>query len=285
MQCSRRLLSQPGLFKRSADELKRLTLLGKLAAKPTLPLHCGIAKNVPAAARLETVDNPKRPLNFIEFNSAEATSSCLAMSDADVGGYSSSKLDFMSAEGDEPAHARFHGSISIDLPPRDNDTIGSGYAGFRTGDKRMTLLGRGFWDIDSYSFIALRLKSDGRRYVVNLQTDSLVPTDLHQHRLWAKRPGEWETILISTSDFVRTNHGNIAEPQSDLLRRQVKTIGLSLVDRVPGPFDLRVERMWATNGLQIERKALLQELRNRVQRKSLFDGDENDKPKPGQILM
>ncbi|KAG4222190.1 hypothetical protein PC116_g29335, partial [Phytophthora cactorum] len=81
------------------------------------------------------------------------------------------------------------------------------------------------------------------------QTDSLVPTDLHQHRLFAKRPGEWETVLIKWNDFVRTNHGFVVEPQTEILRQKVKSIGVGLTDRVPGPFDLCIERIWATNNM------------------------------------
>jgi NADH dehydrogenase [ubiquinone] 1 alpha subcomplex assembly factor 1 len=100
-----------------------------------------------------------------------------------------------------------------------------------------------------YTFLALRIRSDGRSYLVNLQTESVVLTDLHQHRLFAKRPGEWETVIIKWNDFVRTNHGFVVEPQTEMLRQKVRTIGIGLTDRVPGPFELCIERMWATNDM------------------------------------
>ena len=87
---------------------------------------------------------------------------------------------------------------------------------------------------------------------MNVQTESLVPTDLHQHRLYARRPGEWETVLIKWNEFVRTNHGVVVEPQAELLRQRVKTVGIGLIDRVPGPFELCIERIWATNKLTEE---------------------------------
>lgn len=98
-----------------------------------------------------------------------------------------------------------------------------------------------------YTYLALRFRSDGRSYLVNIQTESVVPTDLHQHRLFAKRPGEWETVFIKWNDFVRTNHGFVVEPQTEMLRQKVRTFGIGLTDRVPGPFDLCIERIWATN--------------------------------------
>jgi len=98
-------------------------------------------------------------------------------------------------------------------------------------------------------------KSDGRKYFINLQTESIVPTDIHQHRLYARQPGEWETVLIKWNEFVRTNHGVVIEPQSELLRQKVRTVGIGLIDRVPGPFELCVERIWASNGMsEVDKK-------------------------------
>jgi len=170
------------------------------------------------------------------------------MSDADLGGFSKANLDFVPGSASEPPHAHFHGSISIELPRNNPEVVRTGYAGWRTLDRRPTVFGRSLWDIDPYSFLALRVRSDGRKYFVNIQTDSIVPTDLHQHRLFAKKSGEWETIIIKFNDFVRTNHGMVVEPQSEMMRQKVKSVGISLIDRVPKPFDLRIARIWATNG-------------------------------------
>jgi NADH dehydrogenase [ubiquinone] 1 alpha subcomplex assembly factor 1 len=148
--------------------------------------------------------------------------------------------------------------------------------------------------MDPYAYLALRVKSDGRRYTVNVQTDSIVETDIHQHRLYTRHhkldphsaphatsssspdtpaaladfppqsPSSlkttssatstapstgWETILIKWSDFVRTNYGTVVEPQTGMITQRVKSIGIGLTDRVEGPFELCIQRMWATNGM------------------------------------
>lgn len=186
------------------------------------------------------------------------------MSDGDVGGYSRAHLDFMppvtstSSSSSHPestlSYAKFHGNISIELPVNKPHIQRTGYAAWRTKDQGYTVFGKSVWDIDSYAFLALRIKSDGRKYFVNLQTESIVPTDIHQHRLYARRPGEWETVLIKWNEFVRTNHGIVIEPQTELLRQKVRTVGIGLIDRVPGPFELCIERIWATNRLREEDK-------------------------------
>lgn len=157
--------------------------------------------------------------------------------------------------------------------------------------------------MDPYAYLALRVKSDGRRYTVNIQTDSIVETDIHQHRLYTRHhrvhdpslyrdslpqaledpeladtmypsgipealsdvPPQstimssasamtsgstgWETILLPFNSFVRTNHGLVVEPQTSIIRQRVKSVGIGLTDRVEGPYDLRIHRIWATNGL------------------------------------
>lgn len=59
----------------------------------------------------------------------------------------------------------------------------------------------------------------------------------------------WETILLPFNSFVRTNHGFVVEPQTSLLRQRVKSTGIGLTDRIDGPYDLRIHRIWATNGM------------------------------------
>lgn len=159
--------------------------------------------------------------------------------------------------------------------------------------------------MDPYAYLALRIKSDGRRYTVNVQTDAVVETDIHQHRLYTRHhrvreapksleeaydsdvessdaaedlyPGGmpaalsdvppestiistststttsgsngWETVLLPFNSFVRTNYGFVIEPQTSLARQRVKSIGIGLTDRVDGPFDLRIHKIWATNGM------------------------------------
>lgn len=184
---------------------------------------------------------------------------CGSFSDADLGGFTRAQLDWVPpnerANPSDPTanphgHARFHGSISIELPKNKPQVERTGYAAWKTFDRPPTIFGKSLWDIDPYAYLALRIKSDGRSYLVNVQTESVVPSDLHQHRLFSSRPGEWETVLIAWNDFVRTNHGFVVEPQAEMLRQKVRTIGIGLTDRVPGPFELCIERIWATNDVK-----------------------------------
>jgi NADH dehydrogenase [ubiquinone] 1 alpha subcomplex assembly factor 1 len=202
---------------------------------------------------LEAVKGAAGPRPLYDFNNQNSVRDCIVMSDQLIGGSSKSNLDFVSTEppsspSETPSsYARFHGSISTSLPHDRLNIQRTGYAAFRTPDQLPTIFGRAVWDIDPYLYLAMRIKSDGRSYLINVQTESVEPTDLHQHRLFSKQPGHWETVLVRWNDFVRTNHGFVVEPQTELLRQKVKTVGIGLTDRVEGPFELCIERVWATN--------------------------------------
>lgn len=209
--------------------------------------------------RAEGIKGPSGPLILHDFRDKSSIDGCKTMCDEEIGGFSQSRLDWVpfnkgaEAPGETPStagYAAFRGEISTELPKDKPDIKRTGYAAWRTLDKPGTVFGKTLWDIDMYAFLAMRIRSDGRSYFVNIQTESVVPTDLHQHRLFANRPGEWETVYVKWNDFVRTNHGFVVEPQTEILRRKVRTIGFGLTDRVPGPFELCIEKLWATNDLE-----------------------------------
>ncbi|KEY65859.1 hypothetical protein S7711_05865 [Stachybotrys chartarum IBT 7711] len=249
-------------FSRSVDELKR---------------RSSIAWN------LEAIKGATTPRPLYDFTSQDAVRECIVMGDTLIGGSSKSNFDFIppaaqttssppSKSALPTSYARFHGSISTKLPENLPKVKRSGYAGFRTPDQPPTIFGDSIWDIDPYVYLALRIKSDGRSYFINVQTEGIEPSDLHQHRLFAQRPGQWETILVRWNDFVRTNYGFVIEPQTELLRHKVKSVGIGLTDRLEGPFELCIERVWATNDIN-EGDAVLK------------DGESGLKNKKGQSIQ
>jgi len=225
MKVSSQLLA-PGFFKRSLDELKRVT-------NSTL--------------KQEGLIGPTAAYQLLDLRTQEGVEACKTMSDQDLGGFSTAHFDHIPSSATEPGHARFHGTISTELPTNRPQVQRTGYAAWRNRDRPPTIFGKSLWNVEQYTYLGLRVKSDGRKYFVNVQTESIIPTDIHQHRLYARRTGEWETVLIKWSDFVRTNYGVVVEPQTEMLRQKVRSIGIGLIDRVPGDYDLAISQIWAAN--------------------------------------
>lgn len=235
----------PTFWRKSLDEFKR---------------QAGIA------IRMEGLRVPQKPFPLIQFTDADAIDRCKIMCDSDSGGFSKASLTYRPGAahqdseersglvenvagraGEEPAHVLFKGSISTELPPNRPDIQRSGYAAWRTRDRGYSMFGKLLWDVDPFANLALRIKSDGRKYFVNIQTESIIPTDLHQHLLPCNNPGQWETVFIPLSAFVRTSYGMVVEPQSEMLRQKVRSVGIGLTDRVPGPFEICIADVYATN--------------------------------------
>lgn len=194
----------------------------------------------------------------------------MVRNDSELGGFSTSHIDIetdstplaalpISENSSDSKSSRsvghFHGVLNLDLPPNRPDIVQSGYAMFRTRDQRPTSFSAAFsglfgsepfWDWSACSHLLLRVKGDRRKYFINVQAESAIPTDIYQHRLFLKTPGQWETVLVPLNDFILTNWGVIQE-QRKINLEQVKTVGIGLVDKQYGPFSLFVDTIQAVN--------------------------------------
>ncbi|KAI8604807.1 NADH:ubiquinone oxidoreductase intermediate-associated protein 30 [Dissophora ornata] len=183
----------------------------------------------------------KREMPLAALRTQEDLKSWLVGCDRDIGGFSEAHLEIT-----KNGTGRFYGQLSLDLP--ENESVEkSGYAGIRTKTRPGSIFGTPVWDTCLFEYLSLRVKGDERKYFVNLQTDGVVPTDLYQHRLFLKTPGEWETVLIPFKDFILTNQGFIQEEQIEIFRERVKNVGVSIIDRKSGPFELEIECISAVN--------------------------------------
>ncbi|CAG8529234.1 13760_t:CDS:2 [Acaulospora colombiana] len=171
---------------------------------------------------------------LLTLNSQEDLKEWVLGCDKDIGGYSNANLE-ITPEG----VGRFSGNISLELPKNNPIIEKSGYAAIRSMDRR-SLFGPVTWDTMLFRYLTIRLRGDHRKYFVNIQTDGPIPTDLYQHRLFLKKPGEWETVMIPFKDFILTNQGIIQDPQVIMYREKVRTIGFSLLSQ-PGTFCLEID--------------------------------------------
>ncbi|QBM87346.1 NADH dehydrogenase [ubiquinone] 1 alpha subcomplex assembly factor 1 [Metschnikowia aff. pulcherrima] len=199
----------------------------------------------------KTGDQTKSLQTILNFRKhpEESLSKVMTRSDKEMGGFSEADfgIDLESGAG------HFHGYLNLDLPKDNPEITRSGYAMFRTRDQRDSWLsGDSFWDWSQYSLMVLRVKGDRRKYLVNIQANTPLVTDLFQHRLFLHHPGEWETVVIPLNDFVMTNWG-VIQDGSELNKGEVKTVGIGLLDKQYGPFSLKIDWIKVMTGAEVEK--------------------------------
>ncbi|KAJ9108410.1 hypothetical protein QFC19_002394 [Naganishia cerealis] len=210
----------------------------------------------------------KSILTVLDFknNAAESMDSCMTRCDQELGGHSTVHLTY--DESMRAAH--FHGYLNLDLPKNNPEITRSGYAMFRTKDQRESwLTGNSYWDWSEYSSLVLRVRGDRRKYLVNIQANTPLVTDLFQHRLFLNRPGEWETVVIPLNDFVMTNWG-VIQDGCEINKSEIKTVGIGLLDKQYGPYSLYIDWIKVMTGAEVEKETQ----RSRSERLSI-KGQEN----------
>ncbi|KAI9101312.1 complex I intermediate-associated protein 30-domain-containing protein [Phlyctochytrium arcticum] len=182
----------------------------------------------------------RKELPMYHFKSVEDMQGWAVGSDADIGGKSEAYW------GLTPENtALFWGKLSTEIP-EGVKLDRSGYAGIRSRERPLTLFHKPRFDTTMFRYLAVRAKGDSRQWFVNLQTDSLYPTYLWQHRMYFQKPGEWEVIMLPFRDFVLTAHGYVQPRQLAIDRAKIKSVGFSVV-RQPGDFSLEIDWIKAVN--------------------------------------
>ncbi|KAI9032829.1 complex I intermediate-associated protein 30-domain-containing protein [Phycomyces nitens] len=190
---------------------------------------------------MEGLQGWQKELPMTTLNSKKDLAQWAIGCDKDIGGFTEVSLDITPENT-----GLFHGNLSLELPAN-REIQHSGYAAIRSKVKPSSMFGTPCWDTSLFRYLGLRVKGDNRKYFVNIQTDGVIQTDLHQHRLFLRTPGQWETVMIPFRDFILTNNGMIQEEQVEMFREKVKTVGVSLMDRQEGPFRLEIDWIKAMN--------------------------------------
>ncbi|KAG8932038.1 hypothetical protein FRC02_001727 [Tulasnella sp. 418] len=209
-----------------------------------------IAKDsVMRAVRMNGLNPAMGPTTLFTFRSQADMAQYVVGSDKDIGGNSSAHLDIGS-----DGRGRFWGEMRTDVKPHMEGKIRGGYAGFRN-KMRPSLFGNVTDDASLHQYLALRVRAGGdprtrNGYFVNIQTDGPVQSDLWQHRLYLRKDGEWEDVLIPFSSFILTNSGEAVSSDMTMMREQIRSIGISLLGgkaNVQGPFELGIDSIGLTN--------------------------------------
>lgn len=117
----------------------------------------------------------------------------------------------------------------------------SGFAGCSTKE-----LHNEWIDLEPFTALRYRVKSDGRKYVVSIRTDNWVTgmkEDLWQAYLFAPK-GVWADVIIPRDRFLKTWRGSVLEHKHEMSATKVIGLGVAIAGggglEPEGPFRLEI---------------------------------------------
>lgn len=215
-------------------------------------------------------------LSLLDFSNLKTFSKIQTTSDSVLGGYSTAYVDPYRLE-DGRLVAQFHGNLNQTLPASNPKVKQSGWAMFKTKNrnpkpnaqfkpfywfKKQTNF---WWDFTPFQVIHLRVANltPNRKFMLNVQSDTMSRTDLFQHRLLTNmfdneeeplsrqdQEIQWEDLFVNIDDLVLTNRGQVQiQYYGEFERDRVKSVGLSISDKIFGPFNLLIDRIECVGGI------------------------------------
>lgn len=153
-------------------------------------------------------------------------------------GYSTVKLE-MSSTGT----GVFSGTISTRLP-KDGRIKYAGYCNMNSVPKRRSFKREVYHDWSAYTHIVLRVRGDGRCYVLNIATRGIFDltwNDMYHYVLHTRGGPYWQYVRIPFSKFIFSSKGRLQDNQIPIMLHEITNFGISLADDVNGHFRLEID--------------------------------------------
>jgi monofunctional biosynthetic peptidoglycan transglycosylase len=163
--------------------------------------------------------DPGRLRPLLDFTLPESPRLWQAVNDGVMGGVSQGRFRITDARTME-----FSGNLSLEN--------NGGFASVRT--KPMPL------DIESGDTLVLRVKGDGREYMVNIYTKSRRMAFSYRAELPTEKD-QWQEIHVPVGQFEPTSFGRVVAGMGPVDPGQINGLGVMLSDKKPGAFRLEIE--------------------------------------------
>ena len=158
-----------------------------------------------------------RPL--VDFAGPEAAQQWQAVNDGVMGGVSDGRFTIT-----DDKTLEFSGTLSLEN--------NGGFASVRTKPTDL--------DIEAGDTLVVRVKGDGREYVLNLYTKSRRMAFSYRAPLPTTKD-EWTEVRVPLEDFIPTAFGRRVQGMGPVEPSQINGLGFMLSDKKPGPFKMQVE--------------------------------------------
>ena len=172
-----------------------------------LPLFCMQA----------VAEKPLLPL--FDFARPDAAQQWQAVNDGVMGGVSDGRFRMTADRTME-----FFGRLSLEN--------NGGFASVRTKPTN--------FNIHAGDTLVVRVKGDGREYVLNLYTKSRQMAFSYRTALPTAK-NEWTEVAVPLEEFIPTSFGNRVQGMGPVEPNQINSLGFMLSDKQPGPFNLEID--------------------------------------------
>ena len=162
-------------------------------------------------------EKPLRPL--LDFAGHDASQKWQAVNDNVMGGVSDGRFKITADKTIE-----FSGRLSLEN--------NGGFASVRTKPTDL--------EIKSGDTLVVRVKGDGREYVLNIYIKSRRMAFSYRAPLPTTKD-EWTEVSVPLKEFVPTSFGNRVQGMGPVEPDQINSLGFMLSDKKPGPFKLEVD--------------------------------------------
>ena len=156
---------------------------------------------------------------LFDFTGPEAAQQWQAVNDGVMGGVSDGRFRIT-----PESTLEFFGTLSLEN--------NGGFASVRTKPADL--------DINAGDDLVIRVKGDGREYVLNLYTKSRRMAFSYRAPLPTVK-NEWAEVAVPLEDFIPTSFGNRVQGMGPVEPDEITSIGFMLSDKKAGPFKMKVE--------------------------------------------
>jgi len=156
---------------------------------------------------------------LFDFTEAKAGTQWQSVNDGVMGGRSDGRFRIANEKSME-----FFGTLSLDN--------NGGFASVRSRPREL--------DLRENDTVVIRVKSDGRRYTLNLYVPS--PRIAYSYRVeFDTKNDRWTEVRLPLNMFVATSFGRIVSDAGPVNPKRVNSIGFLLGDKKAGPFKLEID--------------------------------------------
>lgn len=153
-------------------------------------------------------------------------------------GYSNSQLT-ISPTG----KGLFSGNLSTQLI-KDGKVKRAGYCNMKSLPPTRSFQREDFYDWGLYTHLVLRVRGDGRSYMLNLGCAGyfdMTWNDTYHYMLFTRGGPHWQIARIPFSKFFLSSKGRIQDKQSPIPLERISNFGITSGDKNNGPFRLEID--------------------------------------------